>query len=534
MSYRARVSLAEPGGQMRIAGQALNLSVAGMFVHAAGSCALGSDVLCDMPLPTGMCQVKGRVTRVQRLPEATGMAIQFVDLSSYQQTLLNDLIDRSREPSIPLAVRFEGIASPIQCRGVFFDDKLRLRTKLPFLRVGSNVQVSMDGNHAELPASADMTGTLSAVALKASPIDGVPRLSIDLDVTRSEIEGDVPTGSTPLEQAIASCVSSPVNTNTPTPTPVPLQIPKTPRPQLIDDDRPSVMVSGELNQRPRTRTEEFEAPAIDAGALLSGDPPTEAVAANDTGAPQARSRNAEWEDTGAIADRRRQAGDRRAAEGATTASRARPVALLCLVGALGLALGAFLVRSGLSMPAATTSARETSAASRPAAATPATAPIAPTIVDLHPATTEAKTPPASSATATATAVPTIGRSPTPARRVIRRPRPVAPLAFDPATRQYKLSGVASLDLGGAKLTGLTGLIGAASANLRGINVAVELGATTLHVTFPTPEPDGAYGVTVTPSWATTSAIAEKTAEGFTITFATPAPGSATFDWLLVH
>jgi hypothetical protein len=518
---------------MRIAGQALNLSVAGMFVHAAGSCALGSDVLCDMPLPTGMCQVKGRVTRVQRLPEATGMAIQFVDLSSYQQTLLNDLIDRSREPSIPLAVRFEGMVSPIQCRGVFFDDKLRLRTKLPFLRVGSNVQVSLDGNHADQPASADMTGTLSAIALKASPIDGVPRLSIDLDVARSEIEGDVPAGPTPLEQAIASCVSSPVNGNTPTPTPIPLLVPKTPRPQLIDDDHlPSVMVSGELNQRARTRTEELEAPVVDAAALLSREPPTEAIAANDTGAPHARSRTADWEDTDAIADRRR-AADRRAGAHATGSS-ARPIALLCVVGALGLALGAFLVRSGLSMPAATTTAHETSATARPAATTPVPASIAPTIVDLQPAATQAKVPADSSATATATPAPTVGRSPAPAHRAIRRPRPVAPLAFDPETKQYKLSGVASLDLGGAKLTGLTGLIGAASANVRGINVAVDAGATTLHVTFPTPESDGAFGITVTPSWATMSAISEKTAEGFIITFASPAPASATFDWLLVH
>src|ERR1700747_1027390 len=105
VSCRARVSLAEPGGQVRIAGQALNLSVAGMFVHAAGSCPLGSDVLCDMPLPGGICQVKGRVTRIQRLLAAPGMAIKFVDLTADQQQILHEVVDRSREPSIPLAVR---------------------------------------------------------------------------------------------------------------------------------------------------------------------------------------------------------------------------------------------------------------------------------------------------------------------------------------------------------------------------------------------------------------------------------------------
>ena len=229
VSYRARVSLAEPGGQVRIAGQAMNLSVAGMFVHAAGSCALGSDVVCDMPLPSGMCQVKGRVTRVQRLPDATGMAIQFVDLPAYQQAMLNDLIERSREPSIPLAVRFEGMSAPIQCRGIFFDDKLRLRTKVPFLRIGSHVQVSVDGNHDDLPATADLTGTLASVALRPSPLDGIPRLAIDLDVARSEIEGLEPNGPSPLEQAIADCVSSDAAAHTPTPSPVPLITGRPPR-----------------------------------------------------------------------------------------------------------------------------------------------------------------------------------------------------------------------------------------------------------------------------------------------------------------
>jgi hypothetical protein len=118
--------------------------------------------------------------------------------------------------------------------------------------------------------------------------------------------------------------------------------------------------------------------------------------------------------------------------------------------------------------------------------------------------------------------------------VVPRPRPAAPLAFDAGTRQYKLTGVTSLDLGGAKLTGVTGLAGVAGANVRGINVGVTADASLLRVSFPTPETDAAYGVQVSPSWPTMSAISDKTAEGFTITFGTPAPASATIDWLLVH
>jgi hypothetical protein len=569
VSYRARVSLAEPGGQVRIAGQAMNLSVAGMFVHAAGSCALGSDVVCDMPLPSGMCQVKGRVTRVQRLPDATGMAIQFVDLPAYQQAMLNDLIERSREPSIPLAVRFEGMSAPIQCRGIFFDDKLRLRTKVPFLRIGSHVQVSVDGSHDDLPASADLTGTLASVALRPSPLDGIPRLAIDLDVARAEVEGQEPNGPSPLEQAIADCVSSDDAGHTPTPSPVPLNSGRPPRRTPPELRFSSAMVSGELQPRNRTRTEEFEAQdtantvsvtpgrASGGGAMAGG-------AANDTdsaGAPQARSARDDWAQTEAIpADDRRRAspGRRQPDQQPPSSSWAPRVLALSGIAALGLCVGVLLIRSDLprqTSSSATTPSREgghpASTTQAPASPTgsprstltsgPAGAQVKPVIVPVTPAppVAPATEPPPSKPVAAAKGPgpansKLAGRTPAPVHRIARPSHPPPPLAFDPETKQYKLNGVTSFDLGGAKLTGITGFSGAPGANVRGINVTVESGTTRLHVTFHDPEGDGAYGVQVTPSWPTMSAISEKTAEGFTITFVAPAPDSATVDWLLVH
>jgi hypothetical protein len=91
-----------------------------------------------------------------------------------------------------------------------------------------------------------------------------------------------------------------------------------------------------------------------------------------------------------------------------------------------------------------------------------------------------------------------------------------------------------LDLGGAKLTGVTGITALPGANVRGINVMVVPGATTMRVSFRDPEADGAYGVQVSPSWPTTTAISEKTPDGFTIAFSAAAPETATVDWLLVH
>jgi hypothetical protein len=228
------------------------------------------------------------------------------------------------------------------------------------------------------------------------------------------------------------------------------------------------------------------------------------------------------------------------------------------IAALGLCVGVLLVRSDLTRQGssrATTGSREgarpSSTAQAPASpaasARPmltsgqAGAPVRPVIVPVTPAPAAAPgaepppTKPVVAAKGPSPATPKLSaRTPTPAHRIARPSHPPAPLAFDPETRQYKLNGVASFDLGGAKLTGLTGFSGASGANVRGINVVVEPGTTRLHVTFHDPEGDGAYGVQVTPSWPTMSAISEKTAEGFTITFVAPAPDSATVDWLLVH
>jgi hypothetical protein len=71
-------------------------------------------------------------------------------------------------------------------------------------------------------------------------------------------------------------------------------------------------------------------------------------------------------------------------------------------------------------------------------------------------------------------------------------------------------------------------------NLRGKNVAVKTGETTVTVSFPQPETNSDYAVFIEQSWLTNRAVTKKTAEGFTITFADVAPESATIDWMLVR
>jgi hypothetical protein len=89
---------------------------------------------------------------------------------------------------------------------------------------------------------------------------------------------------------------------------------------------------------------------------------------------------------------------------------------------------------------------------------------------------------------------------------------------------------------GGPVSGATGLSAEdkPARNLRGKNVAVEEKATSLRVKFPRPEEDGEYAVFIEQSWLGNRAVTEKGPEGFTITFATPAPANAKVDWMIVR
>jgi hypothetical protein len=66
----------------------------------------------------------------------------------------------------------------------------------------------------------------------------------------------------------------------------------------------------------------------------------------------------------------------------------------------------------------------------------------------------------------------------------------------------------------------------------GINTAVSAAATSLSVTFATPEPNAAYAVSITPFWNTTYWLTVKTATGFTINFGTAPSGASNLDWTI--
>ena len=113
-------------------------------------------------------------------------------------------------------------------------------------------------------------------------------------------------------------------------------------------------------------------------------------------------------------------------------------------------------------------------------------------------------------------------------------RKVASLTVSRTTGEFQFAG-GGVQAGGSVST-VSGLSGEATParNLRGKNVQVTAGATSIDIQFPQPEADGSYAVFIEQSWLSNRAVSNKNATRFTITFATPAPKDATLDWMLVR
>ncbi|MEA3401758.1 MAG: hypothetical protein U9R79_11010 [Armatimonadota bacterium] len=109
------------------------------------------------------------------------------------------------------------------------------------------------------------------------------------------------------------------------------------------------------------------------------------------------------------------------------------------------------------------------------------------------------------------------------------------LTCDPASGNFVLQG-GDVDVSGGAVKRVRGVSATetVSSNLRGIDMAVEAGATEATVSFPRGEMDARYAVSVTPSWLTTVAVPEKTSDGFTVQFGTPAPEGARIDWIMIR
>jgi hypothetical protein len=108
------------------------------------------------------------------------------------------------------------------------------------------------------------------------------------------------------------------------------------------------------------------------------------------------------------------------------------------------------------------------------------------------------------------------------------------LTVSRTTGEFTMVG-AGLRTGGpvAEVQGLSG-DKTQSRNLRGKNISIDEKATTLRIKFSQAETDGDYAVFVEQTWLTNRAISDKGPDGFTITFASPAPVGGKVDWMIVR
>jgi hypothetical protein len=110
------------------------------------------------------------------------------------------------------------------------------------------------------------------------------------------------------------------------------------------------------------------------------------------------------------------------------------------------------------------------------------------------------------------------------------------LYAEPTTGDFVFTGgnVNHQDRGSLRQSGISATATAAK-NLRGINVTVPAGTASVDITLPVAESDVTYAVSVTCSWATTTAVTAKGTSGFKVGLGTPPPApGGTLDWLLVR
>lgn len=111
---------------------------------------------------------------------------------------------------------------------------------------------------------------------------------------------------------------------------------------------------------------------------------------------------------------------------------------------------------------------------------------------------------------------------------------VAALTVSPGDGQFNFAGGSGVKVEGPVMAkGLSG-DDKPSRNLRGKNIAVKAGQTSVEVAFPAAEADEDFAVFVEQSWITNRAIVKKAAGGFTVQFEKPAPEGAKLDWMLVR
>src|SRR5688572_29037909 len=215
VAYAASVRLHTSGRPHPFEARSINLSRSGVLVESLQPCAVGTEVICEIPLPGGRRRLRGRVARLQSLsPAAVGLAIAFTELNAPDQELLSEAVGQDDGRSRVVQVRFEGMKEPMRSRAQLTEDGLRLTTGLPFLRLRSPVEVTFLSG----PSKVQSRGLVRQVELDQFAADGTPRLAISVAFSAhpevqpgTPVAVSAPAESVPTVPALPAMAAAPVH-----------------------------------------------------------------------------------------------------------------------------------------------------------------------------------------------------------------------------------------------------------------------------------------------------------------------------------
>lgn len=183
--------LLEREGEPDAAGRAYNISLRGVFVRMEEPLPLDVALTAHFALPDGQAVVaEATVVRVcdgQSL-EPRGIALRFDRLLEDGASRLQAFVEESQRPARGETLRlvFEQLGTPVSVRAhADWDDVVAVDAELPFLQLGSGVQLTQDG------ATAPRSGAIRWVSIHVDPDTGIPRLNVGIEIVDDEPVGEV-------------------------------------------------------------------------------------------------------------------------------------------------------------------------------------------------------------------------------------------------------------------------------------------------------------------------------------------------------
>lgn len=183
ITYQVPVGVHDLAQERLLTVSSINVSSGGMFVDTSESLAIGTELVCNLPVGIGneaIC-VKGRVAWLRDNPNDSqrpvGMGIEFVDLSEEETGQLSEIVGDKQETSYPVRMKLSGMGAPVRACAKLTDQGIFIRTPLPFLTQDSQVDFSFVDDEEQ-----SHRGRIVGVEVQHDDFSDVPRLQVEIEL----------------------------------------------------------------------------------------------------------------------------------------------------------------------------------------------------------------------------------------------------------------------------------------------------------------------------------------------------------------